>query len=330
MLQAMFKAAVGDDVFGDDPSVKLLEEKTAQIFGKEAGIFCPSGTMANQIAVKLHTRPGDEVICDRTAHVYNYEGGGLAFNSGCSVKLIYGDRGRFTAEQVEECINPDDIHQAITRMVVIENTSNKGGGSCWEMEDIKAISKLCRKRGLACHLDGARIFNALISKGQDALEMGKLFDTISICLSKGLGAPVGSLLLGSREHIKQARRIRKVLGGGMRQVGYLAAAGSYALDHHIERLREDHSRARSLAEILRNLSFVESVITPETNILIFSLISRITPKAFLEILTSNNILATPFGGQTIRFVTHLDFDDRMLERVIDSLIAIDRELVLTS
>ena len=312
MLNAMLSAQVGDDVFGDDPTVIKLEKKTAAIFNKEAGLFCPSGTMANQIAVKVHTQPGDEVICDRTAHVYNYEGGGIAFNSACSVKLIDGNRGRFNASDVEESLNPDDIHSARSRLVVVENTSNKGGGSCWKLEDIAAIAEVCRANKLKYHLDGARIFNALTATRQDPFEVGQHFDSISLCFSKGLGAPVGSVLLGSEEFIRQARRVRKVLGGAMRQAGYLAAGGIYALDNHISRLSEDHARAGILADILRDLSYVDEVISPETNILIFKLSSDLTTSGFLAYLKDNQILAAAFGPQMIRFVTHLDITEEMM------------------
>ena len=319
MLEAMMRAPLGDDVFGDDPSVQHLEEKAADLFGKEAGLFCPSGTMANQIAIKVHTQPGNEVICDQTAHIYNYEGGGVAFNSGCSVRLIAGDRGRFNAEQVRTTLNPDDIHYPLSRLVVIENTSNKGGGSCWDLQEIKAIEGICSKHGLALHLDGARVFNAMRATGLMARDLGRPFHTISLCLSKGLGAPVGSVLLGSREHIRAARRVRKVLGGGMRQAGILAAAGTYALDHHVERLDDDHRRAMKLARALEAHPCVDSVLPPQTNILIFNLRETTSPESFLEALRKQGILAVGFGPRAIRFVTHLDVDDAMAEKVCQVL-----------
>jgi len=238
MQEAMMKAPVGDDVFGEDPSINTLQEMTADMFGMEAALFCPSGTMTNQIAIKCHTQPGDEVICDESSHIYQYEGGGIALNSGASVKLLYGDRGRINARQVEEAIQPDDVHRAHTRMVSLENTSNRGGGSCYTFSEIQAIQQVCMRHDLAFHLDGARLWNAIVAKKEDPLHYGKVFDSISVCLSKSLGCPVGSLLLGTKDFIKKAKRYRKVFGGGMRQGGFMAAAGIYALEHHIERLKK--------------------------------------------------------------------------------------------
>ena len=322
MLDAMLSAKVGDDVFGDDPTVIELEKKVATMFGKEAALFCPSGTMTNQIAIKIHTQPGDEVICEEGSHVYRYEGGGIAFNSGSSIKLIKGDRGRITAEQVLECINPDDIHNARTSLVVAENTSNRGGGSCYDFRDLKKISILCKDHNLKFHLDGARLFNALVEKGETTIETGKLFDSISICLSKGLGAPVGSVLTGNAEFIKQGRRVRKVFGGAMRQAGFLAAAGIYALDHHIERLKEDHQRAKIIGQFLPQCSFVNEVMPVDTNIIIFKLNESIKQKEFIEILRSNGILVVGFGPQTIRMVTHLDFTDKQLDILTTTLLSL--------
>jgi len=319
MLRAMFNAEVGDDVFEDDPTVKKLEEKAAALFGKEAALFCPSGTMTNQIALKVHTQPGDEIICNELSHIYRYEGGGAAFNSGASVRLLQGDRGRIKADQIADNINPDDVHFPRSSLVVIENTSNKGGGSCYEYEDLKDISALCKSNSLKLHLDGARIFNAIVEKGYHAVEIGGLFDSVSICLSKGLGAPVGSVLIGDRDFIKQSRRIRKVFGGGMRQAGYLAAAGIHALDHHIERLKEDHQKARIIANTLQELSFVEEVFPVETNIIVFKLNGQFKDNEFLEMLESNNVKAVGFGPQLIRLVTHLDFTDEMLDPLIKTL-----------
>jgi threonine aldolase len=316
MLDAMFSAIVGDDVFGDDPTVIGLENKIAAMFGHEAALFCPSGTMTNQIAVKVHTHPGDEVICDTDAHVYRYEGGGIGFNSGASVRLISGNRGRITARQVLENLNPDDIHHPVSKLVVAENTSNRGGGSCYAIEDLREISEVCKNRKLKFHLDGARLFNALVKTGHTPGQMGEIFDSISICLSKGLGAPVGSLLTGNKDFIKNARRVRKVLGGGMRQAGYLAAAGIYALDHHIERLKEDHQKAQTICDTLEEISFVDNILPVETNIIIFRLNDTVSQMAFLEKLKEHNILAAGFGFQTIRFVTHLDFTNEMLEETV--------------
>lgn len=319
MLDAMYAAEVGDDVFEEDPTVNQLEKKAAKMFGKEAGLFCPSGTMTNQIAIKALSVPGDEVICDKTAHVYNYEGGGVAFNSGCSVRLLNGDRGRFLASEVDENINPNNVHHPVSRVVVVENTSNKGGGSIWDFNEIGRIKQVCKQNNLFLHLDGARLFNAIVETGITAKDFGKTFDTISICLSKGLGAPVGSLLLGSTGLIRKARRIRKVMGGGMRQAGYLAAAGIYALDHHIQRLRDDHARARHLAETIKKLPVVREVLPVETNIIVFTLKNGIKDDEFLRKLADKSIIAVPFGRQTIRMVTHLNFNDDKLERTNDIL-----------
>lgn len=309
MLAFMMKAQLGDDVFGDDPTVIALEKKAANLFGHEAALFCPSGTMTNQIAIQVHTQSPGEVICDQTAHIYRYEGGGIAYNANCSVRLINGDRGRFTLEQLRKEINPVDIHFPPSQMVSIENTSNKGGGSIWDMDDLKSISNYCREVKIPLHLDGARIFNALVAQNTAALEMGKLFDSISICLSKGLGCPVGSLLLGSKKFIQKARRIRKIMGGGMRQAGILAAAGIYALEHHVERLTEDHQRVKQIVESLEDLDFVEEIFPVETNILIFKLRDHISMEGFIAHLGQQSIAVASMGPQLIRFVTHLGITD---------------------
>jgi len=312
MLEAMMSAKVGDDVFGDDPTVIELEEKVAGMFGKEAALYCPSGTMTNQIAMKVHTKPGDEVICDESSHVYRYEGGGIGFNSGASVRLIKGDRGRIKAQQVIENINPDDPHFPVSRLVIAENTSNRGGGSCYEFIGLKKISEACKENNLKFHLDGARLFNALTETGESTNQVGDIFDSISICLSKGLGAPIGSLLIGNKDFIKQARRIRKVFGGGMRQAGYIAAAGVYALENNITRLSEDHKKAKIIGQTLQSCYFVKEVLPIQTNIIVFKLIDTIKDIDFLETLKEKNILAVGFGPQTIRMVTHLDFTENML------------------
>jgi len=312
MLDAIYLAPVGDDVFEEDPTVIELENTSANIFGKEAGIFCPSGTMTNQIAIRLHTQPGSEVICDKLSHIYNYEGGGIALNSLSSVKLLEGDGGRFTADDVLKSIQPDDIHAPITSLVSIENTSNKGGGCCYDLKEIEKIAAVCKDKNLPLHLDGARIFNALIAKNELGTEHGKHLDTISICLSKGLGAPIGSVLLGSKEHIHKARRIRKVLGGGMRQVGGIAAAGLYALKNNVDRLVEDHNRAKELANVLKTCSFVKRILPVETNILVFDLNDDVKQVDFLQKLKEKEILAVGFGPQRVRFVTHLDFEDSQM------------------
>lgn len=319
MLEAMITAKVGDDVFGDDPTVLELEEKAANMFGKEAATYCPSGTMTNQIAIKVHTKPGDELICEQGSHVYRYEGGGIGFNSGASVRLINGDRGRIIAQQVLENINPDDPHFPVSKLVVAENTANRGGGSCYEYAELKKISKVCKESNLAFHLDGARLFNALTETGESTKQIGDVFDSISICLSKGLGAPIGSLLIGNSDFIKQARRIRKVFGGAMRQAGYIAAAGIYALDNNVTRLSEDHKRAKIIGQTLESCTFVKEVLPIQTNIVVFKLIDTIKDSDFLETLKKKNILAIGFGPQTIRLVTHLDFSGSMLEELIDTL-----------
>jgi len=314
MLEAMLAAEVGDDVFGDDPTVNLLEEKIAKQFGMEASVFCPSGTMANQIGIRVHTQPQDEVICDKNSHVYLYEGGGMASNSGVSPALLDGDRGRITATQIKAVIKPDDVHAPVSRLVSLENTMNKGGGSYYDFTEIKKIRNLCDANELALHLDGARLFNALAETGEAPKQYGEVFDTISICLSKGLGAPIGSILLGSKTHIKKARRVRKVFGGGMRQAGYLAAAGIYALDNNIERLKEDHQRARALGKALSQASFVEEVMPVDTNIVIFSVDDV---EKWLHQLKEKGVLGVPFGGNQIRFVTHLGFTEEMLEQAVE-------------
>ena len=318
MLEEMMNAEVGDDVFGDDPTVNLLQEKVSTLFGMEDAIYCPSGTMTNQIAMRIHTRPQDEVICHKHSHVYLYEGGGMMYNSLLSPKLLEGDRGRITASQVEESINPDDIHFPNSRLVVLENTMNKGGGAIYDLEEIEAIRQVCQKQDLMLHLDGARLFNALIASEDNPKEYGQLFDSISICFSKGLGAPVGSVLLGTTDRIKEAKRVRKVFGGAMRQAGYLAAACIYALDNNIKRLTEDHERAKAIGEALKDLSFIKDVIPVETNIVIGELEEGKTEKWFLDELKKRQIMAVGFGKGLVRFVTHLDFSDQDLDNLLEA------------
>ncbi len=320
MLQVMMEAQVGDDVFKEDPTVNALESKAAEMFGMEAALYCPSGTMTNQIALKIHTQPGDQVICDKWAHIYNFEGGGASFNSGLSCKLLDGERGMFTADQMVEAINPPDFyHSPLTSLVSVENTTNKGGGACWDMEELKAIKAQCDHHNLPFHLDGARIFNALVAKGESAKEYGKLFDTISICLSKGLGAPVGSLILGTKEMMNKALRIRKIFGGGMRQSGFLAAAGIYALENNIDRLAEDHLKANQIAELLNGLSYIKKVEPVETNILIFEVQDDIDSAAFVARLADKGIRFIGMGQGKLRMVTHLDFSNDMLEVLLKEL-----------
>jgi threonine aldolase len=317
MLEVMFQAKVGDDVFGEDPSINELESFAAEMFGMEASVFCPSGTMTNQIAIKCHTQPGDEVVCDVSSHVYQYEGGGIASNSGSSVKLLHGDRGRITAQQVLENINADDVHKPHTSLVSLENTSNRGGGSCYEIDEIKKIRQVCNENNLKLHLDGARLFNALVEKKQTPKEYGQLFDSLSVCLSKSLGCPIGSLLLGKKDFIKKARRVRKVFGGGMRQAGYLAAAGIYALKNNIERLKQDHDHAKQIAEALKKKDFVGEIFPVETNIIIFEVKQPWTAPGFVEKLKEFDILGHPISPTQVRLVTHLDVTPEMVEKTID-------------
>ena len=319
MLLAMLQAEVGDDVFQDDPTVNTLQEKAAEMFGKEAALFCPSGTMTNQIAIKVHTQPLDEVICDRYSHVYQYETAGYAFHSGVAMNLLQGQHGKITAAQVEAAIKPLYDWLPVSKLVVLENSCNKGGGSFYTLDEIKPITRLCRERGLKLHLDGARLFNVLVETQESTQDVGAHFDSISVCLSKGLGAPVGSLLIGDKEFIRQARRFRKVMGGGMRQAGFLAAAGIYALDNQRQRLKTDNNRAKEIATVLEKMPYVAEVRPVKTNILIFDVKSPYTADSFLEKLKENGILASPFGPQTVRFVTHLDFTEKMKTKVIEVL-----------
>jgi threonine aldolase len=312
MKEAMFAAPLGDDVFGEDPTVNALETKIAALFGMEAALFCPSGTMTNQIAIRLHTGPQKEVICHQYSHIYLYEGGGIMANSMASVKLLTGDLGKITASQVAESINPDDVHAPETTLVSLENTMNKGGGSIYTLDEIKPIHALCKEKGLKLHLDGARLFNALVESGESPADWGAYFDTISICLSKGLGCPIGSVLLGTKADIKRAKKVRKVFGGGMRQAGFLAAAGIYALDHQVDRLKEDHRRARVLGQFLVQASHVAEVLPVATNIVIARLEGK-SPEIYLQELNSKGIKGVKFGKDLVRFVTHLDFGDAHLE-----------------
>ncbi|WP_430412727.1 threonine aldolase family protein [Kordia sp.] len=312
MLKAMFEAKVGDDVFKKDESINYLEQKVAEMFGKEAALFFPSGTMANQTAIKIHTNPGDQVICDKDAHIYNYEGGGVSFNSGASCKLIDGHRGMFTAEQAKAAINPPDFyHSPLTSLIALENTANRGGGACWDFDEIEKIHTVAREHELGFHLDGARLWNALVEKGETPEQYGKLFDTISVCLSKGLGCPVGSILIADEETIYKALRIRKILGGGMRQAGYLAAAGTYALDNHITRLAADHAKAKEIGQTLEKLAIIKKVEPIDTNIIIFYLQDDIDEQSFLKKLEALGIDLIGMGSGKLRIVTHLDYTSEM-------------------
>lgn len=313
------KAEVGDDVFGEDPTIKKLEEKCAQLLGMEAAVFCPSGTMTNQIGIKILTQPFEEVICYKGAHIYKYEGGGLAGNSNVSTRLLAGDRGRLSVEEIGANINGDDQHYPRTSVVALENTVVREAGSYYRLPQIEAISKFSRSKGLAMHMDGARFFNAITETGEKPADFGKYFDTISICLSKGLGIPVGSVLVCKKDLEKKARRMRKVFGGAMRQAGFLAAAGIYALNHHITRLKEDHLRAREIGKALTGKPYVKSIMPVDTNIVIFELVSAVSPEKFLQKLAEHNIKALPFSASEIRMVTHLDFTDEMLDKTIRTL-----------
>lgn len=317
MLQMMFQTAVGDDVFNEDPTVNRLQAMLAEKFDMEDALFCPSGTMTNQVAIKCHTQPGDEVICDKMSHVYIYEGGGIAFNSGCQVKPIEGNRGRINGSQVAEAINPDDIHKAKTKLVSLENTANRGGGSCYEMSDIQDIKEVCLENNLKLHLDGARLFNAIVARDENPKEYGHIFDSISICLSKGLGAPVGSVLLGNKEFIQKARRVRKVFGGGMRQAGYLAAAGIYALENNIGRLALDHRHAKQIEQALEKKDFVGEIMPVETNIIIFEVKGEHTAKSFTQKLKENDILVGAISPTQVRMVLHLDVSEEMVKKTIE-------------
>ena len=319
MLDAMMQANVGDDMFGEDPTVAALERKISALFGMDAALYCASGTMTNQIGIRLHTTLQDEVICHKHSHIYLYEGGGLMSNSGISVRLLEGERGLITAHQVKAAVQPDDIHAPVSKVVSLENTMNKGGGSCYDFEEVLAIREACHEHGLRLHLDGARLFNALVATGQKPGPYGEVFDTISICLSKGLGAPVGSLLLGSHRDIKKAKRIRKVMGGAWRQAGYIAAAGIYALDHHVSRLSEDHEKARKIAELLRQQDYVAEVYPCQTNILIFRLTDKYSAQNFIEKLAKHKVRAFTFGPQLVRFVTHYDFTSEQLDKLLEIL-----------
>ena len=318
MLEAIMNAEVGDDVYKEDPTVNKLEENLAEMFGKDEALFFPTGSMANQAAIKLHTQPAEQLICDKWAHVYNYEGGGVSFNSGVSCKLIDGHRGMITAKQVEENINPPDFyHSPLTTLVCLENTTNKGGGACYDFEEFRKIRKVCDEHGLGLHLDGARLFNALVAKKEDPKEYGKIFDTISVCLSKGLGTPMGTVLIGDKKYMKNAIRVRKVLGGGMRQVGFMAAAGIYALENNVDRLAEDQRRATEIGQALKNVAYVEEVEPVETNIVIFYLKDPANEIEFMRQLKEKNIRISNMGQGKLRIVTHLDYNEEMHQKFLE-------------
>ena len=323
MMDAMMKAEVGDDVFGEDPSVNALQNYAAQLFGMEAALFCSSGTQTNQIAIKIHTQPGAEVICDARAHIYLYEGGGIAFNSSASTKLIQSDRGLFSADDVKDCINEDNVHFPKSSLVCIENTVNKGGGACWDWEEILKIKSLCESHSIPFHLDGARLFNALVAQKQEAKQFGQIFDTISICLSKGLGAPVGSLLLGSTQHIYQAKRIRKVMGGGMRQAGFIAAAGLFALQNNVNRLTVDHEHAKFIADIIQKKSWLKFMYPVETNIIIFKTTDELPADLLTKKLHEKGIKISNMGKNFVRLVFHLNQSSADIDFLANTLQNID-------
>lgn len=320
MLEAMMSAEVGDDVWGDDPTVAALEARSAQLFGKAAAVFCPSGTMTNQIAIRVACVPGDEVICSVDAHIYNYEGGGIAANAGASARFPRAeDRGRFTAAAAAALVHGDDVHLARTRMIAVEDTVNRGGGAIWDAAELDALGELCAQRGLHFHLDGARVMNRLVATGEDPAAYGKRFDSISLCLSKGLGAPVGSVLVGDADFIHRARRVRKLMGGGMRQAGYLAAAGLFALEHHVDRLADDHARAKRLAEALEGSAFAREVVPPETNIVLFRPRTPGTAAQVAASLAERGVRCGDMGADLVRFVLHLDVDAAAVELAADVL-----------
>jgi threonine aldolase len=320
MMEAIMNARTGDDVYKEDPTVNELEARMAELFGMDSALFFPTGSMANQAAIKLHTNPGEQLICDKYAHVYNYEGGGVSFNSGVSCRLLDGSRGKVHAQMVEAAINPPDFyHSPLTSLVCLENTTNKGGGACYEIEEIARIREVCDRHGLGLHLDGARLMNALVAKGQQPREFGELVDTLTVCFSKGLGTPLGTVLVGKKELMKDAIRVRKILGGGMRQVGYMAAAALYALDHHVERLAEDHRKAAKIASVLENQSYVAKVEAVETNIVIFTLKPELDEQAFTDDLLGRNVIISNMGGGKLRLVTHLDYTEEQHEQFLKIL-----------
>jgi threonine aldolase len=319
MLDAMIKASVGDDVFREDPTVNRLEKEMADMFGMEAALYCASGTMSNQIAIASHTRPGDEVICEQEAHVYIYEGGGIAYNAGCQTRPIQGDRGRIKAEQIFKNINPDDVHKARTSLVCLENTSNRGGGSCYDLKEIVRIRHVCNENNLRLHLDGARLFNALVSKSESPKDYGTQFHSISVCFNKGLGCPAGSVLMGTEKFILQARRIRKLFGGGMRQTGFLAATAIYALENNIGQLKSDHANAKIIGEALKKHPSVKMVLPVETNLVIFELNEGADPKRFISKMKEKGILLLSISEDRLRIVTHLDITEEMVAVFLKSL-----------
>lgn len=323
MREWMFQAKVGDDVFDEDPSIHSLQDFAAEYFGKEAALFCSSGTQTNQIAINVHTKPGDEVICHWESHIYKYEGGGIAKNSGVSVRLLDGDRGRISVESVSKWLNPDDVHYPVTKLVSLEDTANRGGGAIYDFQEILRIKKWCVENNLPLHLDGARLMNSLVETKLNPKEYAKAFDSISLCLSKGLGAPVGSLLLGSKDFIQQARRVRKVFGGGMRQAGFLAAGGEFALRNHVKRLSIDHRHAKQLEITFQERSWVKEVVPVMTNILVVILKDHSKRDEIIEKFKMKNVLCMAFGPGMLRFVTHLDVHESDVDQTIEVIKSIE-------
>ncbi len=319
MLDFMIHAELGDDVFGEDPTVNELENYAAQLFGFEAGLYCTSGTQTNQIALKVHTQPGDEIICHEEAHIYRYEGGGIAINSGASVRFLRGDRGRVNPAELLDQINPDDIHYPVTKLVSIEDTANRGGGAIYDFNNIIKISNFCKNHKLKFHLDGARVFNALTENKIDTKTYGQQFDSISICLSKGLGAPVGSVLLGNKDFISRARRTRKYMGGGMRQAGIIAAGGLFALKNNIDRLKIDHLNAKRIEATLTRKNWVQSVVSVETNIVVAELVDPTMQNQILSDLENKGIFAMGFGKGRNRMVTHLDITENHMHYLLENI-----------
>jgi threonine aldolase len=324
----MAEAEVGDDVLNEDPTVRALEARTAELLGKEAAIFTPSGTMANQMAVGVHCVPGDELLCAATSHIYVWEAGGIARLWGVTPRIFAGDAGLLTLDEIQDLVRPDDPHMVRTRLVTLENTHNRGGGRVHPIEDVRAMAAWAGDRGVAMHLDGARLMNAVVASGVPAAEWGKSFDTVSICFSKGLGAPVGSALAGSAEAIGRARRLRKLLGGGMRQAGVIAAAALYALENHVDRLDEDHRNARLLAEAFAATPGLQPEFQPETNLVWVTVDPKLgTAAEVVASLKSRGVLASALGAQTLRACTHLDVSREDAERAAEIIRALDPDAV---
>ncbi|MBT9316082.1 threonine aldolase family protein [Leptothoe spongobia] len=317
MREAIATAEVGDDVLGDDPTVKQLERYVAGLLGKDAAVFMPSGTMTNQIALRAHTEPGDEVILESQAHIYYYEGGGPAALSGVMCRLIQGDRGIFTAADLAQVLRPSDVHFPKTKLVCLENTHNRGGGSIYPLSEIEAIAQVCQQNGLKLHLDGARLWNACIATNTSEADYVEAFDSVSVCFSKGLGAPVGSALAGSNEFIERARRFRKMFGGGMRQAGMMAAGAIYAIKHHRPYLKEDHLNAQTLAKGLQSIRGITiDLKTVQTNIVLFQTLALPAP-ILAERLKLKGVYVLAVGPNTIRAVTNLMVTDTQIQQVPD-------------